>query len=124
MRQFADADLASDIRTHRSTSANTQFLWGPNTRALQSCNARRQTAVSHSTLEAEAVSTDEALRRDLLPALPLWEMLLGRALRAEFMKDNQAAVKVCKVAFKNLCTCRVLTESTLPLWRNNSPKAR
>ena len=28
IRQYADADLASDVRTHRSTSANTQKLWG------------------------------------------------------------------------------------------------
>eukprot|EP00959_Pyramimonas_sp_CCMP1952_P369760 7744693-Pyramimonas_sp.AAC.1 len=53
LRQFADADLASDIRTHRSTGANAQFLWGPNARALQSCSSRRQTAVPHSALEAE-----------------------------------------------------------------------
>eukprot|EP00959_Pyramimonas_sp_CCMP1952_P264171 5524079-Pyramimonas_sp.AAC.1 len=91
-----NADLASDIRTRRSTRANSQFLWGPNTRALQSCSSRRQTAVSHGALEAEIVSADEALRRELLPALPLWEMLLGRTLRAELMEDNQDVVKVCK----------------------------
>eukprot|EP00959_Pyramimonas_sp_CCMP1952_P295138 6172611-Pyramimonas_sp.AAC.1 len=47
LKQFADADLASDIRTRRSTSANAQFLWGPNTKTLQSCSSRRQTAVTH-----------------------------------------------------------------------------
>ena len=96
IRQYADADLASDIRTHRSTSANSQKIYGPYTRAYQSCNSRRQTATSHSTLEAEIVSADEALRRELLPALPLWRKLLDREPRAEFMEDNQAVVKVCK----------------------------
>ena len=75
LRQYADADLASDIRTHRSTSANNQKLWGPSTRANQSCNSRRQTATSHSTLESEIISADEAIRREVLPALPLWERL-------------------------------------------------
>ena len=43
LRQFADADLASDPRTHRSTSACNLKLWGPNTRANQSFTSRRQT---------------------------------------------------------------------------------
>eukprot|EP00959_Pyramimonas_sp_CCMP1952_P142616 2985951-Pyramimonas_sp.AAC.1 len=42
------------------------------------------------------MSADESLRRELLPAPPFWEMLLGRSLRAEFMEDNRAVVKVCK----------------------------
>ena len=44
IKQYADADLASDIRTHRSTSANAQKIWIPSARALQSCNTRKQTA--------------------------------------------------------------------------------
>ena len=96
IRQCSDADLAGDPRTQRSTSSSNQKIWGPNTRANQSCNSRRQTATSHSTLEAEIISADEAIRRELLPALPLWECLLGHPPKAEFMEDNQAVVKVCK----------------------------
>eukprot|EP00959_Pyramimonas_sp_CCMP1952_P201851 4220817-Pyramimonas_sp.AAC.1 len=84
--QVTSARAAAPVRT--------QFLWGENARALQCCSSRRQAAVSHGTLEAEIVSADEALRRELLPALPLWDMLPGRAPRAEFTEDNQAVVKV------------------------------
>ena len=68
LKQYSDADLASDIRTHRSTSASYQVLWGPYTRAGQSMGSQRQTCVSHSTLEAEIVAADLALRKELLAA--------------------------------------------------------
>ena len=76
LRQYSDADLASDLRTHRSTSASHQIIWGAYTRAVQSLASCRQTCVSHSTLEAEIVAADLALRKELLAALPLWELLL------------------------------------------------
>eukprot|EP00959_Pyramimonas_sp_CCMP1952_P369253 7734417-Pyramimonas_sp.AAC.1 len=53
LKQYSDADLASDIRTHRSTSASYQAIWGLCTRAGQSMGSQRQTCVSHSILEAE-----------------------------------------------------------------------
>ena len=77
--QYSDADLAGDLRTQRSTSASHQIIWGPYTRAGQSMASRRQTCVSRSTLEAEIVAADLALRTELLAALPSWEILLGRA---------------------------------------------
>eukprot|EP00959_Pyramimonas_sp_CCMP1952_P343197 7189180-Pyramimonas_sp.AAC.1 len=41
LKQYSDADLASDIRTHRSTSASFQAIWGPYTRAGQSMGSQR-----------------------------------------------------------------------------------
>eukprot|EP00959_Pyramimonas_sp_CCMP1952_P266349 5568415-Pyramimonas_sp.AAC.1 len=96
LMQYYDADLASDIRTHRSTSASYQAIRGPYTRAGQSMGSQRQTCVSHSTLEAEIVAADLALRKQLLAALPLWEMLLGRQIRCLFLGDKQAVRKVIK----------------------------
>eukprot|EP00959_Pyramimonas_sp_CCMP1952_P344460 7214376-Pyramimonas_sp.AAC.1 len=60
LKQYSDADLASDIRTHRSTSASFQAIWGPCTRAGQSMGSQRETCVSHSTLEADIVAADLA----------------------------------------------------------------
>eukprot|EP00959_Pyramimonas_sp_CCMP1952_P005992 125525-Pyramimonas_sp.AAC.2 len=77
LKQYSDVDLASDIRTHRSTSASYQAIRGPCTRAGQSMGSQRQTCVPHGTLEAEIVAADLALRKELLAALPLWEILLG-----------------------------------------------
>eukprot|EP00959_Pyramimonas_sp_CCMP1952_P026192 549854-Pyramimonas_sp.AAC.1 len=81
LKQYSGADLASDIRTHRSTSASYQAIRGPYTRAGQSMGSQRQTCVSHGTLEADIVAADLALRLELLASLPLWEILLGRETR-------------------------------------------
>ena len=81
---------------HRSTSASCQAIWGPYTRAGQSMSSQRQTCVSHSALEADIVAADLALRKELLAALPLWEILLDRPVRCLFLEDNQAVCKVIK----------------------------
>eukprot|EP00959_Pyramimonas_sp_CCMP1952_P071952 1502926-Pyramimonas_sp.AAC.1 len=59
-------------------------------------SSQRQTRASHSTLEAEIVAADLALRKELLAALPLWEILLERPARCLFLEDNQAVCKVIK----------------------------
>eukprot|EP00959_Pyramimonas_sp_CCMP1952_P315494 6603208-Pyramimonas_sp.AAC.1 len=59
-------------------------------------SSQRHTCASHSTLEAEIVAADLALRKELLAALPLWEILLGRPVRCLFLEDNQAVCKVIK----------------------------
>eukprot|EP00959_Pyramimonas_sp_CCMP1952_P437103 9151779-Pyramimonas_sp.AAC.1 len=95
VRQYSDADLASELRTHRSTSASHQVICAPYTMANQSMDSRRQTCVSHSTFEAEIVAADLALKTELLPALlPLWEVLLQRRVKCRLMEDVQAACKV------------------------------
>ena len=96
LNQYSDADLASDLRTHRSTSASHQIIWGPYTRAVQSMASQRQTCVSHSTLEAEIVAADLALRSHLLAALPLWETILGRQFKSMFSKINRRYAKSLK----------------------------
>ena len=40
--------------------------------------SRKQTAVSHSTPEAELVAADMALRAIGVPSLPLWHTILQR----------------------------------------------
>eukprot|EP00959_Pyramimonas_sp_CCMP1952_P182199 3809539-Pyramimonas_sp.AAC.1 len=78
IRQYSDADLASDLWTHRSSRASHQVIWAPYTRANQSMASRGQACVSHSMLGAEVVAADLALRTELLPALSLWGILLQR----------------------------------------------
>eukprot|EP00959_Pyramimonas_sp_CCMP1952_P027790 583163-Pyramimonas_sp.AAC.1 len=58
--------------------------------------SQRQTRLSHGTVEAEIVAADLALRKELLAALPLWEILFGRQMRCLFLEDNQAVCKVIK----------------------------
>ncbi len=84
------------MRTQRSTSGVVSLLVGNNTRFMLGASSRRQTAVSHSTPEAEIVAADAGLRTEALPALPLWEILLKREVRAEFKEDNEAVIKICR----------------------------
>eukprot|EP00959_Pyramimonas_sp_CCMP1952_P459090 9477695-Pyramimonas_sp.AAC.1 len=56
IRQYSGADLASDLRAHRSFSARHQVIWTPYTRANQSMASRRKACVSHRSLEAEIVA--------------------------------------------------------------------
>ena len=43
-----------------------------------SAKVTKQTAVAHSTPEAEIVSANEAIRRVGIPALDIWEIALER----------------------------------------------
>eukprot|EP00959_Pyramimonas_sp_CCMP1952_P454975 9470819-Pyramimonas_sp.AAC.1 len=58
--------------------------------------SQRQACVSRSTLEADIVAADLALRKELLAALLLWEILLDRPVRCLFLEDAQAVCEVTK----------------------------
>ena len=42
------------------------------------------------------MAADLALRTEAIPAIPLWERLLGRRIDVDFMEDNEAVVKICR----------------------------
>ena len=71
---FADADFAGDGETQWSTSGYYSVIRGPHTSFPNSVGSKRQTCVSHSTLEAELVAADYGLRTHGLPALSLWRV--------------------------------------------------
>ena len=48
----------------------------------------------HSTPEAELVAADAGVRAEGLPAVTLWEILLGRTLDLVLCEDNQLAARV------------------------------
>ena len=52
--------------------------------------------MSHSTLEAEIVAADFALRTSGLPALQLWNIILERSAGLVFHEDSQAMIRVCQ----------------------------
>jgi hypothetical protein len=58
--------------------------------------SRKQTAVSHSTPEAEIVAADMALRVIGVPCLPLWDTILEREALCVFHEDNAAMIQVCR----------------------------
>ena len=93
---YADADFAGDIKTSKSTSGVFLCIRGTHTMFPISGTSKRQQCVSHSTPEAELVAADLALRSYGIPALPLWELILGRALTIVFHEDNQAMIQIMK----------------------------
>ncbi len=69
---FSDADFAGDRADMRSTSGVFLAPYGPRSFFPLAAQSNKQTAVSHSTVEAEIVAADHALSTSGLPALPLW----------------------------------------------------
>ena len=94
VRLFSDADFAGDESTMRSTSGVFMALKGPNTSFPLAGTSKKQTAVSHSTPEAEIVAADLAVRAEGLPSLDLWELVLDRRVQMTFEEDNQTAIRV------------------------------
>ena len=56
--------------------------------------SKKQTAVSHSTVEAEMVAAVHAIVSSGLPALQLWEWLLGRDMSIDVFQDSQATARI------------------------------
>ena len=77
-------------------------LMGPSSIWPIAGQSKKQTCVSHSTPEAEIVSADHAVRVHGVPALSLWERLLGLPrdhLVIDFHEDNATAVQVLKSGY-------------------------
>jgi len=90
---YSDADFAGCKETLRSTTGVFLTIQGTHTFAPLAAVSKKQTCVSHSTPEAELVAADHAVRAEGLPALPLWELILGRKLQVHLKEDNEAAIK-------------------------------
>ena len=96
VRLFSDADFAGDNKTSRSTSGVFLQLAGPNSAFPLAGQGKKQSCVSHSTPEAEIVAADLEVRSEGLPALQLWELVLGRKVELDFQEDNAAAITIMK----------------------------
>ena len=94
VRLFCDADFAGDSGSSKSTSGMFLCISGPNSLAPLTAQSKRQSAVSHSTPEAEIVSADAGVRTAGLPALDLWKVLWDREIVLQLEEDNSAAKRV------------------------------
>ena len=93
---YSDADFAGCLDTAKSTSGVFIALTGPNSFFPLNAISKKQSCVSHSTPEAEIVAADLAIRTEGLPALQLWDMVLGRPVKLLFQEDNQATIQILK----------------------------
>ena len=73
---YVDASFAADLEDSKSTNGAYLCIVGPRTFVPITWVCKRQTAVSHSSTEAEVISLDAALRMEGLPAMMLWECIL------------------------------------------------
>ena len=73
---FTDASFAGDLRDSKSTTGSLLALVGPSTFVPISWMCKKQSAVSHSSSEAEVVALDAALRLEGIPALTLWDQVI------------------------------------------------
>jgi hypothetical protein len=91
---FSDADFAGCSETMRSTSGIFLKISGPNTSYPIGGCSKKQTAVSHSTPEAEIIAAELGLRQEGLPALDLLDTILDRTVTIKFYEDNQATIRM------------------------------
>ena len=91
---FSDADFAGCSETMRSTSGIFLKVSGPNTSFPIGGCSKKQTAVSHSTPEAEIIAAELGLRQEGLPALDLLDVILDRTVTIKFYEDNQATIRM------------------------------
>ena len=80
LQVYADADFASDLSTRKSTSGLFLALAGPHSFFPLAAVSKKQSAVSHSTPEAEIVAADIAIRTLGIPAMDLWDVVLDSGL--------------------------------------------
>ena len=74
---FTDADYAGTNADMKSTNGIFLAITGPNTFFPIAAQSKKQGCVSRSTPEAELIAMDYGLRLTGLPALTLWEVILG-----------------------------------------------
>ena len=85
---FADSDFAGDRSDFKSTSGVFVALVGPQSFFPLSWGSKKQTCVSHSSVEAEIVALGVSRRTDAIPPLDLWEKILGRGPEIRVYEDN------------------------------------
>ena len=73
---FVDASFAGDLRDSKSTSGMYLCIAGPNTWVPITWICKKQSAVSHSSAEAEIIALEAGMRTEATPMLILWELAI------------------------------------------------
>ena len=74
---FKTPIFAGDLEDSKSTSGGTLCVFGSHTFVPISWMCKKQTAVSHSSTEAEIISLNAGLSLDGIPALDLWDLIVS-----------------------------------------------
>jgi hypothetical protein len=93
---YTDADFAGCNDTKRSTSGVHLDIAGSKTKFPILGFSKKQTAVSHSTPEAEIVAAAFGLRTEGMPVLDFLGAISDKPVALRFFEDNQAMIRVCE----------------------------
>jgi len=89
---FCDASFAGDLTDSKSTGGAYMAIIGPCTFVPMTWFCKKQTAVSHSSTEAEVLALDAAIRTDGLPTLALLETII-ETFRPKLTSKQEAALR-------------------------------
>ena len=94
---YTDADFAGDRKDSKSTTGVFLALTGPHSFFPLGAVSKKQPVCSHSTVEAEVVAAYTAVRTEGVPALDIWEGILGRVPKMTVYEDNQATARIIEI---------------------------
>ena len=98
------SDFAGDLEDSKSTSGGVLCIFGSRKFVLVSWMCKKQTAVSHSSIESEIMSLDDGLLMDGLPALDLCDMVIGSTtINQQTGATHHSKTKTPKVKRKQKC---------------------
>ena len=89
LKLYADANFAGD-----KPSFTLRCVHGPKTYLPMACRTKKQGCVSRSTPEAEVISLGAGMRTLAVPAIGVWEKLLGRAINVTALVDSEATLQI------------------------------
>jgi len=93
---FVDADHSSSAEHPYSTSGSLLVIGGGSSYFPISFQSKRQTAVSRSTTEAEAISLATAVSQDAVPTVDHLYEILGQEIPLTCFQDNDATIAVVR----------------------------
>ena len=112
---YCDASFADELKSSKSTSGMFIAIVGPDTFMPINAFAKKQGAVSHSSIESETISLEESLRTGALPILTFWEhvvQLFGKPKKTKAGADGKATPMVSKLQSQSSTMATDTAEST------------
>ena len=95
-RLFQDSDLRKILRTQNLIEVEHCSCFGSHTFVPVSWMCKKQTSVSHSSLESEIISLDAGWREDGISALDLWDLIVFVFGNTTQNHDRKVKLVVCR----------------------------
>ena len=93
---YADADLAGDRPSYKSTAGSFALFAGPSTEFPFAARSKNITGTCSSTPEAEMASANMAYKAVGAPTLDLLDLICERKVDMIMFEDNTATIQIIK----------------------------